>query len=205
MKRKLPFLDIDISRSNGKFITSVYRKPTFNGLFTNFYSFIPLNYKCTLVSSLLHRIFNLCSSYENFRVQLEVIRKLLKVNGSPSHMFNIVRRLLDNISKPKPSFPAAAKKIVHFSLPFTGTHSLQIHTQISRLCIADFPHLNIRLIFRFPTQNSTFFQFKDKLPKYLRSSVVYSFTCRCYSASYVGQTTRHTYTLESQDACEFLP
>ena len=58
---KLPFLDIEISRSNGKFSTSVYSKPTFTGLFTHFHSFIPLAYKRSLVSSLLHRIFNLCS------------------------------------------------------------------------------------------------------------------------------------------------
>ena len=32
--------------------TSVYRKPTFTGLFTNFYSFIPLAYKRSLVSCL---------------------------------------------------------------------------------------------------------------------------------------------------------
>ena len=33
---KLPSLDIEISRLNGKFSTSVYRKPTFTGLFTHF-------------------------------------------------------------------------------------------------------------------------------------------------------------------------
>ena len=69
---KLPFLDIDISRSSGKFTTSVYRKPTFTGLFTNFQSFIPLTYKRSLVSCLLHRIFNLCSSYENFHAHLKL-------------------------------------------------------------------------------------------------------------------------------------
>ena len=63
---KLPFLDVEISRSNGKFSTSVYRKPTFTGLFTHFHSFIPLAYKRSLVSCLLHRIFNFCSNYENF-------------------------------------------------------------------------------------------------------------------------------------------
>ena len=73
---KLPFLDVEIFRLSGKFSTSVYRKPTFTGLFTNFHSFIPLAYKRSLVSCLLHRIFNLCSSYENFHAQLEVVRKL---------------------------------------------------------------------------------------------------------------------------------
>ena len=53
---KLPFLDIEITRSNGKFSTSVYRKPTFTGLFTNFHSFVPLVYKRSLVCCLLHRM-----------------------------------------------------------------------------------------------------------------------------------------------------
>ena len=44
----LPFLDISISRKNGVFETSVYRKPTFTGLFTNFRSFIPFQYKRSL-------------------------------------------------------------------------------------------------------------------------------------------------------------
>ena len=104
--RKLPFLDIDISCSQGKFSTSVYRKPTFTGLFTNFHSFIPLTYKRCLVSCLIHRIFNLCSSYENFHIQLEVVRNLFKLNyfGFPSYMFErITRRFLDNTFVPKPS------------------------------------------------------------------------------------------------------
>ena len=45
---KLPFLDIDISRSDRKFATSAYLKPTFTSLFTNFNSFIPLAYIQTL-------------------------------------------------------------------------------------------------------------------------------------------------------------
>ena len=100
---KLPFLDVDITRLNGKFSTSVYRKPTFTGLFTNFHSFIPLAYKRYLISCLLYRIYNLCSSYENFHTQLEVIRKLFNLNGFPSHIFDrLVHRFLNKIFEPKP-------------------------------------------------------------------------------------------------------
>ena len=45
---------------------------------------------------------------------------------------------------------------------------------------------------------SSFFPFKDKVPKFLRSGVVYLFKCRCCFASYVGQTTRHLYTRVSE-------
>ena len=196
---KLPFLDVEISRSNGKFSTSVYRKPTFTGLFTHFHSFIPLAYKRSLVSCLLHRIFNLCSNYENFHVQLEVVRKLFNLNGFPSHMFDqLVRRFLNNIFEPKPVVHTAPKKTVYFCLPFTGSHSLQICTQITRLCNAAYPYLNIRFVFRSSTRISSFFPFKDKVPKFLKSGVVYLFKCRRCSASYVGQTTRHLHTRVSE-------
>ena len=127
---KLAFLDIDISRSQGKLNTSVCRTPTFTGLFTIFHSFIPLTCKRCLVSCLIHRIFNLCSSYENFHIQLEIVRNLFKLNGFPSHMFErITRRFLDNTFDPKPSVQTVPKKIIYFCLPFTGIHSLQIRTQ----------------------------------------------------------------------------
>ena len=100
--------------------------------------------------------------------------------------------------EPKPPALTAPKQIIYFCLPFTGIYSLQIRTQISRLCNAVFPHLDIRFVFRSSRRISSFFPFKDKVPKYLRSSVIYLFKCRCCSASYVAQTTRHLHTRMSQ-------
>ena len=81
---RLSFLDIEITRFNGRFSISVYRKPIFAGLFTNFHSFIPLAYKRSLVCCLLHRIFHLCSSYENFHAQ--VVKKLFNLNDFRTHI-----------------------------------------------------------------------------------------------------------------------
>ena len=53
----LSFLDVKIFRENEKFITSVFRKDTFSGVYTNFISFIPLEYKFGLVHTLLNRCF----------------------------------------------------------------------------------------------------------------------------------------------------
>ena len=53
----LSFLDIKISHENNKFVTSVYRKPTFSEIFTNFESFIRNLYKRWLTETLLHRCF----------------------------------------------------------------------------------------------------------------------------------------------------
>jgi hypothetical protein len=51
----IPFLDVFITRVGSNFITSVYRKPTFSGVYTNFNSFLPSIYKVGLVSTLLYR------------------------------------------------------------------------------------------------------------------------------------------------------
>ena len=143
--------------------------------------------------------FHHFSSYENFHAQLEVVRKLFNLNGVPIHMFDqLVRAFLKNLFEPKPPVLAVPKKIVYFCLHFTDLHSLQIRTQITRLCSAAYPHLNIRFVFRSSTRISFFFPFKDRIPKFLRSGVVYLFKCRCCSASYVGQTTRHLYTRVSE-------
>ena len=101
--RKLSFLDIDISRVvNGKLATSVYRKPTFTGLFTNFHSFIPLTYKCCLVSGLLNRIFNICSlsrSRHNYFVEAAesefvYIALIAKVFNHTENNFSMFNRLI---------------------------------------------------------------------------------------------------------------
>ena len=51
----LLFLDVKLCRKNGIFVTSVHRKPTFDGVFTNYESFIPTYQKRGLLHTLLHR------------------------------------------------------------------------------------------------------------------------------------------------------
>ena len=55
-KNSMSFLDIKITRNNNKFMTSVYRKSSFSGVFTNFVSFIPNSCKYNLLFTLLQVI-----------------------------------------------------------------------------------------------------------------------------------------------------
>ena len=57
---KLPFLDVLVDNSDESVITSVYRKPTWSGLYLNFHSFNPMRYKIGLIecqSNRAHKIF----------------------------------------------------------------------------------------------------------------------------------------------------
>ena len=62
----LSFLDVKIFRENDKFVTSVFRKETFSGVYTDFISFIPLEYKLGLVHALLNSYFNLSAGFLKF-------------------------------------------------------------------------------------------------------------------------------------------
>ena len=71
------FQDVKICLENKKLTTSVYRKPTFRGVFTNSESFIPTVYQFGLVYTLLHCCFNITSSYEKFRNEVNVLKQIL--------------------------------------------------------------------------------------------------------------------------------
>ena len=107
----MSFLDIKITRELNSFSTSVYRKPTFSGVFTNFDSFIPLSYKTGLIWLLLYRAFSLCSSFELFHQEILKLKDIFKRNGYPtSFIDNCVKRFLDKVYIEKKTFLTASKK-----------------------------------------------------------------------------------------------
>ena len=80
---KLPFLDILIDRSDGKIVTSVYRKSTFTGVYTHFLFFLPSVYKFGLLSTLLFRYFSIYSSYAQFHLEVVKFKEIFLRNGYP--------------------------------------------------------------------------------------------------------------------------
>ena len=62
----LSFLDVLISRKNKSFTTTVYHKPTFSGVYSNFDSFIADEYENGLIFTLLFRIFSIVSDFLSF-------------------------------------------------------------------------------------------------------------------------------------------
>ena len=70
----LPFLDVLISRNKEGFTTTVYHKPTFSGVYSNFNSFIADEYKHGLILTLIFGIFSIVSDFSKFH---EYIFKLI--------------------------------------------------------------------------------------------------------------------------------
>ena len=68
------FLDINITRQNNQLKISVYRKPTFSGVYTHYESYIDQFYKKSLIFTLLFRCYSLCSDYTLSHLKLEKLR-----------------------------------------------------------------------------------------------------------------------------------
>ena len=172
----LPFLDIQIQRSRGRFSTSVYRKPTFTGPFTNFGSFVSLVYKKGLVLTLLFCYFNICFSCAIFHKELENFKKVMLKNGFPTKFLDYrVLNFLDKIFCPPSKTFSVPKHVKFFTLPFTGQHSLQIRQQLVKLFASAFPQIQLRVAFK-PTQRlSSLFRCKDQIPFALLSRVVHKY------------------------------
>ena len=59
----MPFIDVLITRTSNGFKTSVYHKPTFSGVYSNFNSFISDEYKVGFIFALLIRMFRIFQDF----------------------------------------------------------------------------------------------------------------------------------------------
>ena len=70
----LSLLDIKNFCDSGKFQTSLYRMPSFNGTLTNFENFLSMSYKYNLFSAFFNRRFMICLS--NRTLLFETLKKI---------------------------------------------------------------------------------------------------------------------------------
>ena len=141
----LTFLDIVITRENNKFAASVYRKPTFSGVFRSFGSFIPEMHKRGLIETLLHRSFRLCSSYENFHREIET----LKCNNYPQNFMNqCIKKFLNKLFIKKELNFMVPKRELTLGLPYLGKLSFDLRARLRRNIERDLPYCKLKIIFR---------------------------------------------------------
>ena len=77
----LPFFDTKFIRECNKYITTIYHKKTFTGVYLNWKSLTARKFKFGLINCLLNRIWRICSSQEH--IDEEVKRLKIILNKSP--------------------------------------------------------------------------------------------------------------------------
>ena len=182
-------LDVKICCKNGKFVTSVYRKPTFSGVFTNYESFIPMYQKRGLVHTLLHRSFSICCDLKTFHFEIDHLKTILIKNNYPLNLIDsCIKSFLHKLYTPKVVVPNVPKRNFFVKLLFLGSTSFQIQKKLQKLFSDKLTSCNLKIVFTSPVRVKSFFTFKDKLPKMLLSGLVYQYTCGGCNATWKDQT-----------------
>ena len=95
---KISFLDISITRTENKFATSIFRKKTFSGVYLNFHSHLPTDYKKGLIDTLLHRSYNICTDDASFHQEILFLKSVWQKNYCPLFFIDkCVKKFLDKL------------------------------------------------------------------------------------------------------------
>ena len=97
------------------------------------------------------------------------------------------RRALNSIYNPEPIKCTVPKKSFFINWPYLGRDSLLLKRKMTSLIGRFYPQFKIICCFKSSFTIGSMFKFKDRLPHLLMSSVIYQYSCRQRSTSYVGQ------------------
>ena len=173
------------------FATTVHRKDTFSGVFTNFKSFLPDVYKKGLVATLLHRAYMINSSYSSLHTEIEKLKRIFGKNGYPVNFVDkCILKFFNKIHEKKEMVHTVPKKDVSIVLPFLGSISWRVKNELIKSFRDIAPFCNVKVVFKSSTKLASFFTFKDRLPKSLMSGVIYHYHCARCNLSYVGSSKR---------------
>ena len=190
---KLSFLDCLVHRNGSRFSTSVFRKDSFTGLGTSFYSFCPLNFKINAIKTLLCRAYNVCSNFSSLHDEFTFLTSFFRRNGYCTYFVEkYIKRFLDR-KFDSACVPSPIKPDLFISLPYFGPQSLKMKDELLSLFKKFIPGKTISFILCNRSNIGSLFNYKDKLPYHMLSSVVYKFCCSQCESGYVGMTSRNLY------------
>ena len=107
----MPFLDTLISRTSNGFKISVYHKPTFNGVYSNFNSLISEEYKAGLIFTLLFRTISIVLDFSRFHSEVWHLKEILKKNVFPIKLIDkYIKNFHNKRLAEKPAILTAEKK-----------------------------------------------------------------------------------------------
>ena len=173
-----------VERGDFSFLTFVYRKPTFNGLYLDWHSFAPKSKKVNLIRCLSYRALNICSDCK-IENELKAIKDIFIDNEYPEDVIdNNIKHTVTKFKNMNKVF-GPPKCPVYFRLPWVGSAAESFANKIASSVYSCYHAVNLRPIFTSrPAFNSTNM---DKLPIFKQSNLIYKFVCRCNS-TYIGMT-----------------
>ena len=180
--KSLPFMDVLVERSeDGKSVTSVYRKPTFTGLYTTWDSFSATRNKINLVKCLVFRAKRICSK-SKLQQELDTLASILKKNGYPA---DLLSKVISTSLREREQEYGPKRCPLYICLPWKGHCFSSMARRIVSTVRTAYFAVNVNVVY---STMRAFNVSKDTLPTQQRSSLIYEFECRGCESRYVGRT-----------------
>ena len=176
----------------------MYRKESFTGIGTSFFSYCPFNFKINSIKKLVHRAYHICSNNLHLHNEFNFLLSYFTNNGYPSKLVHsCVRKFLDSIYCPQ-TILSCDKFKLYVSFPYFGPQSFNLKKDLLSLSNKYFPGISFNFILTNNLTLGSYFRFKDALPIMSRSSIIYSYVCTHCGAQYVGSTARTLFVQSSE-------
>ena len=121
------FSDVKVVRENNVFTTSVYRKLTFSGVSTHFDSYIPVNDKVSLISTITFCSFTICSDMHKFHQEICEIKDIfIKNSYSEQFIDKRVKTFFNKLVIPGRITQTAEKEEATIVLPYMAIISTEL-------------------------------------------------------------------------------
>ena len=122
-------------------------------------------------------------------------------NGYPTVLIDRTVSFFLNKLKSKPteaSSSTSPSKSYQIILPYLGSYTKHTEKKIKQALKDTLPNVKFNFVYRASTRLRSLFAFKDNIPSYLRSGLIYKYTCDSCKAIYIGETGRHQKTRFSE-------
>ena len=140
----------------------------------------------------MFRVYSICSDYKEITDEIEKLKIIWLKNAFPLGVIEKVSlEFFNKLFIPKRVVLTVPKKKLFISLTHIGKQSLLLKKRLQNIVRDQIPFCKVEVVFSSKNRLSSFFSFKDKVPKNLKSLVLYKFTCRNCNISYIGKSIRH--------------
>ena len=142
---QLPFLDVLVERCDSSFLTSIYRKPTFTGLYLDWHYFASKSRKLNLIRCLSYRALNIFSDCK-IENELKAIKDIFIDNGYPEDVIDInIKHTVTKFKNLNKVF-GPPKCPVYFRIPWVGSASQPFADKIASSVYRCYHAVNLRPI-----------------------------------------------------------
>jgi len=190
-KNSLPFLDTRVIRNVDKYVTTIYHKKTFTGVYLNWKSLTARKYKIGLINCLLNRIWRICTNQTNRDEEVIKLKVILAKNEYPNEIINdTIDKYIARITLPNQ--PKLQKELKRFIvLPFVNRKVEDFAVRLKALVEDNYTQVDFNVAFKAPKTIGNMFPFKDRIRDISSQSlVVYKINCATCQAEYIGKTER---------------